>query len=163
MATTIIIPENASLAEYKTLLDDARAQGADINIIFAILDKIKAKEDRLALIAETEGFKPTRAKLFVRRTADEVIEELVPDVDVFDDIAVQDLKRKHTGNKRIFTDEDELKAFQELKVEGVSGIDYEMVKERVAANKTVVDANVNAEATEATEATELEDTDNDEG
>jgi hypothetical protein len=60
--------------------------------------KRKAEEDRLALIAATEGFKPTRAKLFVRRVDEKEIEEIVPDVDVFDDIAVQDLKRKHTGN-----------------------------------------------------------------
>jgi hypothetical protein len=166
MATTIIIPENASLAEYKALLADARAQGADIKIILEIFDKIAAKEDRLALIAATEGFKPTRATLFVRRVDEKEIEELVPDVDVFDDIELQDIIRKATDQKRAYTDEDKLATYKDLKAKGFTDITYDKVNESVVGTAPVVDIIVNEDPnvveeadTDADETDEPEDTD----
>jgi len=134
MNTTITIPEKASIAEYKALLVDARAQEAGIETIFAILDMIAAKEARIDLIAKTKNFKPTQAKLFVRRTTEEEIEMLVPDSDVFDDIELQEIIRKATGLTRAFTDDDKLADYQALKAEGATGITYDKEKECVVAN-----------------------------
>jgi hypothetical protein len=134
----ITIPEKASIAEYKALLADARAQEAGIETIFAILDKIAAKEARIDLIAKTESFKPTQAKLFVRRSSDDTILSVVPETDVFDDIAVQKIKKKATGNKRIVTTDKELKDYQALMAAGVTDIIYDKDKERIVAKPVVV-------------------------
>ncbi|MGK2905958.1 MAG: hypothetical protein ACSLFH_06375 [Desulfuromonadales bacterium] len=142
---------------------------AEIEALKAEKAERKAKEDRLAKIAATEGFKPTRAKLFVRRTADEVIEEIVPDADVFDDIELQEIIRKATGLTRAFTDEDKLATYKDLKAKGFTDITYNKDKESVVGTAPVADANVNedpnvveeADNTDvAGETVEPEDTDN---
>ena len=140
MTTNITIPEKASIAEYKALLVDARAKEAGIETIFAILDMIAAKEARIDLIAKTENFKPTQAKLFVRRSSDETILSVVPETDVFDDIAVQDIKREATGNKRIVTTDKELEDYQALKAAGVTDIIYDKNKDRIVAKPVEANA-----------------------
>jgi hypothetical protein len=140
MNTNITIPEKASIAEYKALLVDARAQEAGIETIFAILDMIAAKEARIDLIAKTENFKPTQAKLFVRRSSDETILSVVSDTDVFDDIAVQDIKRNATGNKRIVTTDEQLAAYQALKVDGVTDIIYDKDNDCIVAKPVEANA-----------------------
>jgi hypothetical protein len=143
MTTNITIPEKASIAEYKALLVDARAQEAGIETIFAILDMITAKEARIDLIAKTENFKPTQAKLFVRRSSDNTILSVVPDTDVFDDIAVQDIKRDATGNKRIVTTEKQLEDYKNLKADGVTDILYDKDKDCIVANPVEAETNAN--------------------
>jgi hypothetical protein len=116
---------------------------AEIEALKAEKAERKAKEDRLAKIAATPNFKPTQSKLFFRRASEEEILESVPYADVFDDIAVQEIKREATGNKRIITSEEELEAYQALIAEGKTVITYDKDKECFVGSVPVVDAIVN--------------------
>lgn len=172
----IIIPDNASIVEYSALLAQANAENATQETISAIMEKIvatgtglekkederKAAEERLAKIAKIESFKPTQAKLYFRRVSEEEILKVVPDSDVFDDIEVQKIKKDATGNKRIFTTDEELKAYQALKANGVTEIIYDTEKNCIVAKPVVAtavspeegstsDVTKNAEKTEVTE------------
>lgn len=152
------IPKKATLDELGKELAKANAEGASKETVQDILDKIVELTQELAAqeverqreadlkekIASEARYKPTRAKLFVRRSKDVDIDNVVPVVDVFDDIELSDIKKAKTGHVRIYTSDDELEAFQELKAEDVENIDYGMVEDRVKAKKmgnsaTVVD------------------------
>jgi hypothetical protein len=104
----------------------------------------KEREAISAKILEETRYKPTRLKIFGRRSTEEEVDKKVPYSDVFDDIELQDIKGAHTGKSRIYTDEGELAAYQALKAAGKTNITYLEVEEE----NTRLKMNVAGEETE---------------
>jgi hypothetical protein len=163
----IIIPENASITELNSLFTKAISDGAKPEILSEIGRKLvektsivqqeqvkrdkleverKGKEALLAKIVKEVRYKPTLLKIFGRRSTKEEIEAKVPVDVVFDDIELQDIKGKHTGKSRIYTDEEDLAAYRALKAAGKTNITYPEVEEemkRLKKNRTGEETEVN--------------------
>lgn len=141
-AGKFIVPPNASLAVLNNLFSQALSSGDTdaiveigkliveesnkINEEMAEREKLdaerKAKEELLKQFNANPRSKPTLHKIYLRRSSEEDIAAKVQIGDVFDDIALQDIKAKHSGKGRIFTSEDELKVYQGFKAAGKENI-----------------------------------------